>query len=70
MPIAEGLNLLFGFVETVATVVQRCVPVAKDLEEEGRRLREELSCCKFKFAGFSDVPIEGGNGDGDKAREG
>ena len=33
-PIAEDLNLLPGFVETVVTVVTRCVPVAKDVVEE------------------------------------
>ena len=33
-PIAEVLNLLSGFVETVATVVKRCVPVAKNVAEE------------------------------------
>ena len=32
--IAEGLNLLSGFVETVATVVKMCLPVAKDFPEE------------------------------------
>ena len=33
-PIAEGLNVLSGFVETVATVVKKSVPIAKDVAEE------------------------------------
>ena len=32
-PIAEGLNFLSGFVETVAAVVKKSVPVAKDVAE-------------------------------------
>ena len=32
--VAEGLDLLCGFVETVATVVKKSVPVAKDVAEE------------------------------------
>ena len=31
---AEFLNLLSGFVDTVTTVVKRCVPVAKDVAGE------------------------------------
>ena len=33
-PIAEGLDLMCGFVETVATVVKKSVPVVKDVAEE------------------------------------
>ena len=43
-PIAEGLNLLSGFVETVASVVKRFVPIAKDFAED--------------FAGFAKcIPV-------------
>ena len=33
-PIAEGVNLLCGYVETVATVLKKSVPVAKDVAEK------------------------------------
>ena len=33
-PIANDMNLLCGFVETVASVMKRCVTVGKDVAEE------------------------------------
>ena len=34
VPIADDMNLLCGFVETVASVMKRCMPVAKDVAKE------------------------------------
>ena len=68
-PKAKGLNLLPRFVETVATVVRRCVSIEKDFAQEVADFAK-CACCKFRFAGGADVRLVRGNGDGDKVSEG
>ena len=64
--IADNMNLWSGFVETVATNVKRCVPVAKDIEDWITGC-DVCPYCKLSFAGGGDLRLFGGNEDRDKA---